>query len=70
MMAGQVVDHLIRSERMTGKDDVLIAFFPGKGKVCVDILIRIGESFIPGPYDLPLSGVQIDRLDPPYSSVR
>ena len=67
-MAGEsrkVIDHLIGSEGVTGKDDVFIAFFFSKGKVCVDIFIGIREAFIPGTDRLLLSGEHIDGFNLP-----
>ena len=50
-MTGQVKDHLVGSEGMPGKDDVLVAFFRGEGEVCIDILIGVGKAFVPDePY--------------------
>lgn len=46
MIMRQVIDHFVCSKGVTGKNDMFIAFFLGKRKVCVYIFIRIREILI------------------------
>jgi hypothetical protein len=55
---------------VTGKDDVFIAFFFGKRKICVYIFIRIIETLIPGTDSFFLTRVYVDCFDLPDETVR
>lgn len=47
MMAGQVEDHFVGAQGVAGQYDVFIAFFLCKSKICLYILVCIGETFVP-----------------------
>ena len=51
-------------------DDVFIAFFFGKRKICVYIFIRIIETLIPGTDSFFLTRVYVDCFDLPDETVR
>ena len=54
MMLRQIVQDLVRAERVAGKDDVLVTLFFRKGEIGVDILVCIAEALIPRTNELPL----------------